>query len=200
MKRKMPWGTYLWPGLPQAWVDGSWSALAVAVSVAALLNLALLSSFVWTELVAWQVRNGLWIALCGVWLGAGVMSAVWTRRRAFGSEEDRSGVDFAEAVQYYLTGDWFRAERELQKLLEKDARDAEARLTLATLLRHTGRLDEAEGQLQRLSRLEGAGKWELEIGRERELLADARTKVPTEDEAAAGPGAADPSDEVRPAA
>jgi len=45
---------------------------------------------------------------------------------------------------------------------------------LATLLRHTGRLDDACGQLDRLERLENASKWELEIGRERELIRQAR--------------------------
>ena len=46
---------------------------------------------------------------------------------------------------------------------------------LATLLRHTGRLDEATRQLDTLARLEGAGKWELEIRQERELLKKAKT-------------------------
>jgi hypothetical protein len=43
---------------------------------------------------------------------------------------------------------------------------------LATLLRHTGRLEEAVEHLDRLQRMEGSEKWGLEIQRERELLAN----------------------------
>ena len=76
-------------------------------------------------------------------------------------------------MEYYLRGDYFQAERLLGNLLREDSRDLEARLMLATLLRHTGRTDEAAAELNVLVRLEGAGKWELEIQRERELLREA---------------------------
>jgi cytochrome c-type biogenesis protein CcmH/NrfG len=73
-----------------------------------------------------------------------------------------------------LKGNWFEAERELNKLLRRDNRDLEARLMLATLLRHTKRFDEATRQLNVLVRLEGAKRWELEIRREGELITEAR--------------------------
>ena len=41
---------------------------------------------------------------------------------------------------------------------------------LATVLRHTGRFDEAAKQLDQLVCFDGAEKWELEIQKERELL------------------------------
>jgi hypothetical protein len=59
-------------------------------------------------------------------------------------------------------------------LLRKNLRDLEARLMLATLLRHSGRVDEAKRQLDTLARFEGAGKWELEIQRERDLLSNTK--------------------------
>ena len=45
-------------------------------------------------------------------------------------------------------------------------------LMLAALMRRTARADEAIEQLDLLASLDGAEKWELEIRRERELLAD----------------------------
>jgi hypothetical protein len=48
---------------------------------------------------------------------------------------------------------------------------------LATLWRHTGRIDEASQQLDRLELMDGARKWILEIHQERKRLQEA-TKVP----------------------
>ena len=41
---------------------------------------------------------------------------------------------------------------------------------LATLMRHTGRLEESRQQLKRLEQLESSQKWRLEIEREYERL------------------------------
>ena len=59
----MRWAMCLWPGLPQLYLRGSWSALAVAVGAAALLDLALLCSFGWSELVAPDLRVAIWLSL-----------------------------------------------------------------------------------------------------------------------------------------
>ncbi len=59
-------------------------------------------------------------------------------------------------------------------LLRRDEHDLEARLMLATLLRHTKRFDEATSQFNMLAGLDGAHRWALEIHREGELLAEAR--------------------------
>jgi cytochrome c-type biogenesis protein CcmH/NrfG len=78
-----------------------------------------------------------------------------------------------------LKGDYYQAEHVLEELLRRNLRDVDARLMLATLLRHTGRLDEAAGQLDTLVRLEGASKWQWEIEQERDLLAEAKTEKAT---------------------
>ena len=67
----------------------------------------------------------------------------------------------------------------LEGLLRRNLRDLDARLMLATLLRHTGRLDEADATTRHAGAIEGAGKWELEMRRERELLAEAKTAKAT---------------------
>jgi len=153
----------------------------VAVTAAVFLNLALVASFVWSELISTDARSALWVVLAAAWLASAVYSEVSSRRAAAGQPNDPPGDLFAEATEQYLKGDYFQAERALVSLVRDDARDLDARLMLATLMRHTGRLEEAAGQLDLLVRLEGAGKWEFEINQERERLAEA---------------AADPADET----
>jgi cytochrome c-type biogenesis protein CcmH/NrfG len=77
-------------------------------------------------------------------------------------------------VQHYLKGDYYQAEGILQRLIKTNAADADARLMLATLLRHAGRFDEAAGQLDALALVDGAEKWRFEISRERRRLAVVR--------------------------
>ena len=177
--RKMRWTTCLWPGLPQLWTYGSWSGLALALGAAVVLDLLLLVSFGWSELVDQSVRNILWAAFGVFWVVAVGWSARQCRRRAAAGTPDPRKDPFAEALDLYLKGDYYQAEHVLEGLLRRNLRDVDARLMLATLLRHTGRLDEAAGQLDTLARFEGAGKWELEMRRERELLAEAKTHKAT---------------------
>jgi thioredoxin-like negative regulator of GroEL len=113
------------------------------------------------------------------WPAAALFSAAWLRRQAAKERTDpveAGEATFEEAQEHYLKGNWFEAERVLGILLRRNTRDLEARLMLATLYRHTRRFDEAARQLDSLGRCEGAEKWEWEICRERELLAEARTE------------------------
>jgi hypothetical protein len=167
---RMPWATYLWPGLPQICRDGRWSALLVAVGFAALLNFAVMGSLLWSELFAGGVRNSLWMAVVVIWGGSAVLSCRRDFRCPSPSESNPAQERFAEALDRYLQGDWFESERALRRLLVGNPRDLDAGLMLATLLRRTGRPGEAERQLDRLERFDGSQKWELEIRRERELL------------------------------
>jgi hypothetical protein len=173
--RKMSWTMYLWPGLPQLSGRGSWSALVVAVGAAALLNVALLATFVWTELLTPELRILYWLFLAAAWGFSAGLSGWLRRREQSRTQAGVKGDIFGEALDHYLRGNWFEAERALSRLLRRNRRDVEARLMLATLLRHTRRWDEAARQLDVLVRLEDAGKWELEIRREAELLAAARS-------------------------
>ena len=84
---------------------------------------------------------------------------------------------FGQAVDLYLKGDYYQVEQLLNKLLKENPRDLDASLMLATVLRHTGRFDEASKQLDQLICFDGAEKWELEIQRERELLSEAKYKL-----------------------
>jgi hypothetical protein len=171
--RRMPWAVYCWPGLPQLYEGGSWAALAFAVAAAALLNATLLGSFVWDDLTAGQLRIICWTGLGVCWsVSAGYSAWSFKRQERLRSQDS---VDlFPEALDFYLKGNWFEAQRALGRLIRRDRGDADARLMLAALLRHTRQFDEATRQLNVLARLEGADRWALEIRREGELLTAAR--------------------------
>ena len=174
----MPWAVYLWPGLPQLPRDGRWTALVVAIGAAALLDVVLLASYVWTDWIAPDMRIMGWALLGFTWSGSAVATA-WAQRRV-AARQDEPGEDcYQEAQVEYLKGNWFEAERVLGRLLRQNECDLEARLMLAALLRHTQRFDEATRQLNLLVRLQGAPHWALEIRREGELLVAARKRTIT---------------------
>jgi hypothetical protein len=175
--RRMSPATYLWPGLPQLWYDGAWSALALAIGFGALLNLLLAVTFVWIELLTPPLLTIGWLALALLWLlsVAGARSAA---HRAAEPADTLPAEDlFRSAQGEYLRGNWFQAEAILLRVLERNPRDVEARLLLATLFRHTKRLSESREQLAYLSRFESADKWSVEIERERELLSTNQTPL-----------------------
>ena len=98
----------------------------------------------------------------------------WSDRRQAAAGEKAGGKVFEEALEDYLKGNWFEAERKLSIVLRRDEHDLEARLLMATLLRHAKRFDDATHQLNLLVRMDGAHRWALEIHGEGELLEEAR--------------------------
>jgi hypothetical protein len=185
--RRSPWAACLWPGLPQLW-RGDGSGLLVAFGFALLLDVLLLASLVWTDLVGPHVRTGAWIVVGCAWIVSA--AATWkASRRVLDENFSADGDLFPDAISEYLQGNWVPAERLLNTLVRKNPRDVDARLMLATLWRHTGRFDEAREALASLRRLEEAQKWQLEIRRESQLLdeelnAPAQELVPTEPQVA----------------
>jgi predicted Zn-dependent protease len=117
-------------------------------------------------IICWVFVGVAWSASAGYW--------AWTDRRKTTAPEKASGEAFEGALEDYLKGNWFEAERKLNVLIRRDEHDLEARLLMATLLRHTKRFDEATHQLNLPVRLDGAHRWALEIHREGELLMEAR--------------------------
>ena len=140
----------------------------MALGFALLVDLGLLTSRVWTEVLSPEARGMLWLVVAGIWLTAAIVSCRWVARLRPNSQPASGSADlFETARSEYLRGHWFEAETALQRLLDINLLDREARLMLATLLRRTGRFAESEGHLDRLSRMDGAEKWSLEIARQR---------------------------------
>jgi len=159
----------LWPGLPRLWIRGDWGALAIAVAFGAALNLVLVSSFIWPELLPPSLNLIGWLILGTVWL-----ASVFQAYRTLPDLREPPRVDdrglFIQAQAEYLKGHWFEAETLLRQLLRHCSRDVDVLLMLATLYRRTGRYDEATKQLDRLDRLDEAPKWRWEIAQERGTL------------------------------
>lgn len=179
------WLLCCWPGLAELWLAGAWSGLLHATLFGLLLNSALATTLVWTSLVSAEVRFAGWIAVGTLWL-----MGVWTAWRYTLARREPDGDLFSRALSEYLQGNYFAAEAMIQQLLLADARDIEAHLLLATLLRRTGRTDEARASLDKLSRSLGAEKWDLEIRRERQLL----DRMPANEPEASGDKAAKKSE------
>jgi len=199
---KTPKLAYLWPGLSQVWGRGTWSGLAMAVGFAVLFNLTLVASLIWSELFTPEIRRMAWGAVAVVWIGWAILGFGWDRHDEKVKTALAENDVFGEAQRYYLQGNWFETERLLRHLLRGNPRDVDARLMLATLLRHLERFEEAAEQLDRLGRTEGSQKWETEIGRERAFLAEAWAARPESPEPVANPeiaGALDSSASMDPA-
>lgn len=189
--RAARWATCLWPGLPPLWARGSLLGLALAVGWGSMLNLLLVASLVWTELLDRTVLLGGWGALGGGWFLALLVNCRWLAGQSGTGTDGADDELFAQALDYYLKGEWIEAELVLQRLLERRPADAEGRLLRATLWRRTGRLTEAGHELDRLQRLEAAGAWQWEIAAERQLLEElAAAPTPKQSEPADGPSEA----------
>ncbi len=162
--------TLAWPGLPWLWLRGSAAGLVLATAFAIVIDTAILTTFIWTELVDLQVAVGLWTAAAAIWIVATV-SAVSAFPPALPSGRDAT-VDamFIAARDAYLSRDWLSAESKLRAALELAPTDGEVQLLLATLLRRVGRLDEAREAIQKLSRSDAGATWRSAIVRELDLL------------------------------
>lgn len=172
------WIYCAWPGLAQLWKKGAVAGLVLAVGFAVLLNLALVVSFGWTELLSSSARTITWLVVLFVWLTAGAASYVQLRREAAKRQAPSDGEQatddsndlFIAATNEYLQGNWYEVERLLDELLRRDSGDVEVRLMWATMCRHTGRLEEARRRLEELSLRERAESWLVEIGNEQRLI------------------------------
>jgi len=168
----------LWPGLPQLWFRGALAGLAMAVSFAALLNTALLSTFVWTEFLAPPVRWGMWLAVTVFWILSALVSLVRfpiaPRRVSPALAEDL----FKQVQSEYLRGNWFEAERGLLQLARGDVEDVGVQLLLARVFTRTGRLREAAALVKQLNASEVSAKWRFELSRQSDELAERARQPP----------------------
>ena len=170
----------LWPGLPQLWMAGDWSGLALAVGFACLVNLLLLTTLHWTEWLDAGLKIAGWTAVGVLWCASAVSGWRWMACREQTAARLRQEDLFPRALGEYLKGNWYEAEAACHEMLRRTTGDVEARLLLATLLRRTRRFAEARGQLEQLTRLDAAAAWQAEIDSENERLAEAEEQAALE--------------------
>jgi hypothetical protein len=163
----------LWPGLPQLWFQGRWSGLFLATAFAWTLLTACLATFLWPLwLSPWLVR-AIW---SGMFLGGGISAvyAVQNGPRILGLHPNNAQADEAlvQAQVLYLQGDYFDAEKQLQRIFAAGHQDIEAALLMISILRRTGRYKQALFGIERLSLVERSQRWAQELARERQLIGE----------------------------
>jgi hypothetical protein len=179
--------TLAWPGLPWLWLRGSRAGLVVALAFAVSLDVGIVTTFIWPDLVELPITVAVWAGVAVIWL-ASTVSAV----AAFPTTLPRpapADVDplFIKARNAYLARDWITAESRLRALLVLAPTDGEAQLLLATLLRRVGRLAEARDALEKLSASDTGARWRSAIAAERERIMGARRGDSNHDEPATLP-------------
>ncbi|MFM1902534.1 MAG: hypothetical protein RLZZ440_434 [Planctomycetota bacterium] len=155
--------TLIWPGLPWLWLRGSFAGLVLAVAFAVTLDVAVVTTFIWPDLVELSFLLAVWTAASIVWL-VSTVSAVAAFPPPL-SCRPPAEVDplFVRARAAYLARDWVAAETRLRELLALAPTDGEAQLLLGTLLRRTGRIDEARRALEQLAQSDAGGRWQRAI-------------------------------------
>ena len=162
--------TLVWPGMPWLWLRGSRLGLVLALAFAVTVDVAVVTTFIWPELIGFGFSIGMWTAAAAIWLIA-TASAVSSfpppipRPRAAAAD-----ALFIQARDAYLARDWLAAEAHLHALLAIAPTDGEAQLLWGTLLRRVGRTAEARAALAKLSRSDSGSRWHAAIDRELQLL------------------------------
>lgn len=181
--------TLLWPGLPWLWLRGSLAGLILALAFALVLDVAVISTWIWSGLVDLEIWLGLWTATAAVWLVA-TLSALSAFPPPIPAARDQAtDALFLKARDAYLARDWLTAEMNLRALLQFSAMDGEAQLLLGTLLRRAGRWQESRKALEKLARSDSGGLWKSAIDRELAYLTAPQPAEP----AVALAAAADPA-------
>ena len=68
--------TLVWPGLPWLWLRGSAAGLVLALAFAVVLDMAILSTWIWSEFLELPIVIGLWVAAAVIWMAATVSAAL----------------------------------------------------------------------------------------------------------------------------
>ncbi|MDX1964272.1 MAG: hypothetical protein SFX18_14050 [Pirellulales bacterium] len=169
----------LWPGLPELWQGGDFSALIQAVIFSGLLNLCILSTWVWLDLLPGAAWIGAWLILTGFWIISCYSNARALQKLAYISSGETSANLFIQAQTEYLRGNWFEAENHVERLLQRRSNDVEARLLLVAIYRESGHFQAATQELAIVETLSDAAGWRFEILREKAYLQSLSVLPPT---------------------
>lgn len=158
--------TLVWPGLPWLWLRGSVAGLVLALAFAIVLDMAIITTWIWTEFLDLPIVIGLWAGVAVVWAVSTVSAATTFPAPLQSGPDAAADALFTAARDAYLARDWLAAETKLRSLLVVRPTDGEAQLLLGTLLRRVGRLREAREALGALSRSDAGAPWRAAISRE----------------------------------
>lgn len=162
--------TLIWPGLPWAWLRGSWAGLILAAAFAICLNLCIITAWIWTSFIDLEMTFGIWTATAIIWIVSTVSAMSTFPQPLISSRDEVTDQLFIEARDAYLAADWLQAETKLQTILTLSPTDGEAQLLFGTLLRRVGRFVEAKKSLEKLERSDSGKPWEYAIRHELSLI------------------------------
>lgn len=167
----------LYPGLATLWLRGSGRGLAAAAAFCCLLNFALITTFVWPQLLSrslapWVVPVAAWVSVLWFWMVAARSTARFLSQEAARQipPDEHANHLLVQAQTEYLKGHLSQAESLLQELVARFPGDCEGRLLLATLCRRIGRASDARKHLAELLELPQAHAWRMEIETEQREL------------------------------
>ncbi|NCY03445.1 MAG: hypothetical protein EBX36_11190 [Planctomycetia bacterium] len=179
--------TLVWPGLPWLWLRGNVAGLTLALAFAVAIDVAVLTTWIWSELVDFRLTVALWSATAAIWLFATASAIASFPPPIPRGRDETADTLFVQARDAYLARDWLAAETRLRDLLDIAPTDGEAQLLLGTLLRRVGRLDEAAAALSSLARSDAGGPWRTVTARELERIAVARRATGEDADAGGAP-------------
>ena len=162
--------TLIWPGLPWAWLRGSWAGLILATAFAICLNLCIITAWIWTSFINLEMTFGIWTATAIIWIVSTVSAMSTFPQPLISSRDEVTDQLFVDARDAYLAGDWLQAETKLQTILTLSPTDGEAQLLFGTLLRRVGRFVEAKKSLEKLERSDSGKPWQHAIRHELSLI------------------------------
>ena len=162
--------TLIWPGLPWAWLRGSWAGLILAFAFAICLNLCIITAWIWTSFIDLEMTFGIWTATAIIWIVSTVSAMSTFPQPLISSRDEVTDQLFVDARDAYLAGDWLQAETKLQTILTLSPTDGEAQLLFGTLLRRVGRFVEAKKSLEKLERSDSGKPWQHAIRHELSLI------------------------------
>lgn len=160
----------LYPGLAPLWLRGSGRGLAAAAAFGCLLNFALITTFIWPQLLSrslapWVVPVAAWVSVLWFWMVAARSTARFLTQEAArqAPPDEHANRLLVLAQTEYLKGHLSQAESLLQELVARFPGDCEGRLLLATLCRRVGRPSDARKHLAELLELPMGYVWRMEI-------------------------------------
>ena len=162
--------TGIYPGLKGLTGLGRWCYLVIALTFAFCLDLVIFLNGFWVDFIPSGWKKWTLVALFLFWCVLTILSGRLYRAMENRRRLDADGDLYLEAVTHYLKGNWREAASCAKALLRYNQDDVEAMLLLATLYRHTRRLDDAKSMLDRLELLESSDKWFYEIQLEKREL------------------------------
>ncbi len=187
----------LWPGLPQIWTGQDALGLMLAALFAVTLNLALVTRYIWTDMLGPGMSPFVVALAACTWLAALVYTLWWVWRCHPTRFQETIDQYYREAIEAYLQGRWNDARRRLEQILAIDDSDADALMQLGSLYARTDQAEQARRTFRQCLDLEGGSKWRWEIERALILMQSRRDRgsaaaspAPSRGDESAQPGSA----------